>query len=340
MNPKAAERFRDRKAPSGVKDDLLDAWSFGDALRTDGRNWRPLRPEDPQTQLLRILCRDEMGLIEQRTALVHQLKQSLHEYYPAALEAFDDWTMPAAWDFVLAFPTPLQLSKAGRRRWQKFLHTHQLWRPQTAERRMEIFARADRFVSPSSAVTEAKSLLAVSVARQLRTLQGQIAEYRRRIEKLFDEHPDSDIYKSLPGAGTKLAPRLLGEIGANREVFQTAQALQCYAGTAPVTRKSGKSCFAMIRRMCNRVLRATVHLWADLSRKTCAWAEAYYQRLREAGKGHAHSLRCLGQRWLKILFRMWVNHQPYDEAVHMMSMLRHGSWVPARLPELQPTATA
>ncbi|MEE9184097.1 MAG: IS110 family transposase, partial [Acidimicrobiia bacterium] len=83
MNPKAAERFRDRKAPSGVKDDILDAWSFADALRSDGHAWRPLRPEDPQTQLLRMLCRDEIGLIEQRTAFVHQLKQALREYFPA-----------------------------------------------------------------------------------------------------------------------------------------------------------------------------------------------------------------------------------------------------------------
>lgn len=100
MNPKAAEAYRDRKAPSGVKDDLLDAWSFADALRVDGQQWRPLQPEDPQTQLLRLLCRDEISLIEQRTAFVHQLKAALHEYYPAALEAFDEWTMPAAWEFV------------------------------------------------------------------------------------------------------------------------------------------------------------------------------------------------------------------------------------------------
>lgn len=95
MNPKSATRYRDRKAPSGAKDDTLDAWSFADALRTDGHAWRPLRPEDPQTQLLRLLCRDEIALIEQRTALANQLRHALREYYPAAVEAFDDWTMAA-----------------------------------------------------------------------------------------------------------------------------------------------------------------------------------------------------------------------------------------------------
>jgi transposase len=336
MNPKSAERFRDRKAPSGVKDDTLDAWSFADALRTDGRAWRPLFPEDPQTQLLRMLCRDEMGLIEQRTVFVLQLRQSLREYYPAALEAFDDWTVPAAWEFVAQFPTPRELVEAGKRKWQKFLHVNRLYCPRTAEKRLAIFARADQFASPSASVTTAKSLLAVTLAKQLRTLEVQIKEYRKRIEQAFSDHPDGGIFRSLPGGGQKLAPRLLGEIGANRQVFESAEALQCYAGTAPVTKKSGKSCFAKIRWMCNKVLRATVHLWADESRQKCAWANAYYQQKKNEGKSHAQSLRCLGQRWLKILWRMWHDHVPYDEAMHMRSLAKSGSWVIGLMSPTQP----
>jgi len=339
MNPKAAERFRDRKAPSGVKDDLLDAWSFADALRTDGHGWRPLRPEDPQTQLLRILCRDEIGLIEQRTALVNQLRQALHEYYPAALEAFADWTIPSAWAFVAQFPTPELLARAGRRRWQTFLHTQRLYRSTTAEERLAIFARATQFASPSVAVTSAKSLLAVTLVHQLQTLQKHMDEYRRRIEQAFAEHPDSGLFGSLPGGGRKLAPRLLGEIGAHREVFESAQSLQCYAGTAPVTNQSGKRCFVHVRRACNKVLRTTVHLWVNESRRKCAWAEAYYQQKKSRGCGHAHALRCLGQRWLKILWRMWQEHVPYDEALHMRSLARSESWVLSLLPppEAAPT---
>jgi len=39
------------------------------------------------------------------------------------------------------------------------------------------------------------------------------------IEELFESHPDRDLFGSLPGAGSKLAPRLLGEIGDDRERF-------------------------------------------------------------------------------------------------------------------------
>jgi transposase len=342
LNPKVAERYRDRKSPAGVKSDERDAFSFADALRTDGHGWRPLRPQDPITAELRMLCRDEISLIEQRTALVNHLQAALHEYYPAAIEAFDDWTMPAAWEFIVRFPTPVELVAAGRKRHQSFLHSHKLYRPQTAPKRLEIFARADQFASPSIAVTNAKSLLAVTLADQLRTLETRLGEYRRRITKLFNDHPDKDCFGSLPGAGEKLAPRLLAELGADRQVFESPDALRCFAGTAPVLRESGKTRFVVLRRSCNKTLRATVHLWADQSRHSCAWAQTYYQEKKSRGVSHAAALRCLGQRWLKILWKMWQERKPYDEARHTRNQVKHGSWVmrlvgSSNLPDGAPT---
>src|SRR6202040_2855164 len=103
LNPKSAQAYRERKAPSGVKDDRLDAWSFADALRVDGQDWKALRPEEPLIKELRLLCRDEVTLIEQRTAFVNQLRHALAEYYPAALEAFEDWTSVSACMFLQRF---------------------------------------------------------------------------------------------------------------------------------------------------------------------------------------------------------------------------------------------
>lgn len=333
LNPKAAERFRDRKAPAGAKSDRFDAFCFADALRTDGHGWRPLRPQDPLTHELRLLCRDEVTLIGQRTALVNQLQAALHEYYPTAIAAFDDWTKSGAWEFVLAFPTPHHLASAGKRKWENFLHAHKLYRPETAAKRIELFNIARKHASPNTAVTAAKSLLAITCAKQLRTLETQLDEYRKRINELFAKHPDHDLFGSLPGAGEKIAPRLLGEIGADRQVFDDPEALQCYAGAAPVTRQSGRSRFVVIRRACNMHLRATLHLWADRSRVKAPWAEAYYQQKRQQGMKHAAALRCLAMRWLKILWKMWTDGRAYDGDRHLRDQIKHGSWVISLIPQ-------
>jgi transposase len=331
LQPKAAARYRERKAPSGVKDNVVDAWALADALRLDGHTWRRLKPEGPLIQELRLLCRDEVALIEQRTALVNQLQQAIYEYFPAAREAFDDWTMPATWAFVIQFPTPEQLARAGRRRWEKFLGQQGLKRPETFEKRLEIFARATEFRG-TAPVTAAKSRLAVAIARQLTTLQEQLEQYRRRIRELFEQHPDHELFGSLPGLADKLAPRMLAECGDDRERFATPDELQCVGGTAPVSFCSGQMHLVHLRRACNKHLRAAVHLWANLSRSGCAWAEAYYQRKREQKMSHACALRCLGQRWLKILWKMWQTRTTYDEALHTLNQTRHGSWVVDLLP--------
>jgi transposase len=338
LNPKSAQRYRERKVPAGAKSDRLDAWSFADALRTDGHGWRALVRDDPLTEELRLLCRDEVGLIQRRTALICQLREALHAYYPAALEAFDDWTCLGAWAFVERFATPQRLVRAGKRRWDKFLHSHRLYRPETYARRMEIFARADQFCG-GVAVTRAKSRLAVAVVRQLRVLQKQIDDYRKAIEELFARHPDHDIFGSLPGAGDKLAPRLLAELGDDRRRFRDAQALQCYAGTAPVTRQSGKNRWVKLRTACNKTLRYAVHLWADLSRHQCVWADVYYQHKKAQGMSHACALRCLGQRWLKILWKMWETRTRYDENLHLRNQLKHGSWT-LTVPQEQPVGNS
>ena len=327
LNPKSAQAYRERKAPSGVKDDQLDAWSFADALRVDGHGWKALKPEEPLIKELRLLCRDEVSLIEQRTAFIQQLRHALAEYYPAALEAFEDWTSVSAWMFLERFPTAQALAQAGKRKWQNFLHSRRLWGRDQGPRRMEIFARATEFAGTAASV-KAKSLLALSLVQMLFTLEKQLGLYCRRIEELFASHPDHDLFGSLPGAGSKIAPRLLAEIGDDRERFDgDAQALQCFGGTGPVTKRSGKYRRVQQRWACNKHLRHAMHLFAEHSLSRCVWAERYYQHHRQKDCSHADALRRVGHRWLKIIHRMWMDRTPYDAELHHRNQLQHGSWI-------------
>lgn len=326
INPKSARRYRERKRPAGSKTDRFDAWSLADALRMEGHGWRQLQPLNPLLSELRQLCRDEIALIEERTALINQLQHALSYYYPTALEAFQDWALHSAWAFVETFPTPDALLQAGRKKWGRWLHANKLFHSKLNEKRLDLFTRAGEFRA-SSATTLAKSLLAVTRVKILFLIERRLAVYRERIETLFAQHEDQAVFVSLPGAGPKLAPRLLSEFGEDRAAFQTAQSIQCYAGTAPVSFQSGQKSRVLVRRACNQHFRQAVHLWVDLSRKYCVWAQTYYRTHRAKGHGHACALRCLGQRWLKILWKMWQTRKPYDEATHQRNQTKHGSWV-------------
>lgn len=313
VQPKAAQRYRDRKAPSGAKSDRADAWSLADSLRTDGHAWRPLPPEDPLVCELRLLARDEVEFIELRTALVHRLRQALREFFPAVLQAFDDVGKSFVWKFLEQFPTPAALGATSIDEQRAFLRAHRL---RQVERRLTLFAQADQFQG-TPAVVAAKSLLAQTLVGQLLLLEQQLATYRAKIEQRFAQHPHHDLFGSLPGAGPKIAPRLLGEIGDNPERFSDAQGLECLAGVAPVSFQSGKRHVVRLRRACNKNLRAAVHHLANLSRQSCAWAQEYYQAKRQQGMQHACALRCLGRRWLKILWAMIQKRTPYNEALHL-----------------------
>ena len=191
---------------------------------------------------------------------------------------------------------------------------------------MEILARATQLAG-SASVAQAKRLLTLSLVKMLRCLSQQLAVYQQENDTLFHQHPDHHIFASLPGGGIKLAPRLLAEMGANRSVFASAQSLQCYAGTAPISFQSGQIHRVQVRHACNRHLRAAIHLWVNQTHLRCPWAKVYYRALRERGKSHATALRCLGQRWLKILFRMWQDRTAYAPDLHAANQLKHGSWL-------------
>lgn len=323
--PVQMKGFRIRKAPSGVKDDELDARCLADALRTDGYAWRRLKQDGEAIRELRALCRDEISLIDKRTALYNELTAALKEYFPAVLEAFGDVKNVAVLDFLVQFPDQPTLTKKGKRAWEKFLHTHRMGDPKHYQRRLAVFAGASSWKVPTPTV-RAKSRLAAALVAQIRLLNSQLREYREQIEKLFDNHDDAGIFDSLPGAGRKLAPRLLAFLGSDRSRFESVESLQCYAGTAPVTEASGRSRWVHVRHACDKYLRATLHLWAEQTIVGCTWARVYYDAKRQK-MSHAMALRALAQRWLKILWKMWTDRKPYDEAIHTRNQVKHGSWI-------------
>jgi transposase len=127
----------------------------------------------------------------------------------------------------------------------------------------------------------------------------------------------------MPGLGDRLAARIAGEIGEHTHQFDTPNALQCYAGSAPVTRRSGKSDFVVARRLAhNHYLGTAVHQWAFCSLTHSIWAREFYDEKITAGKSHHAALRALSNRWLEILWHCLTKGVLYDEATHQANRHR------------------
>ncbi|MEV0697987.1 transposase [Saccharopolyspora sp. NPDC050389] len=129
----------------------------------------------------------------------------------------------------------------------------------------------------------------------------------------FRQHPDYGIITSFPGLADSTGARLLAEIGDDRSRFADARALKAYAGSAPVTRASGRSISITYRRIKNDRLAAVGWLWAFIAATHCEPAKAHYRRRRDHGDRHSTALRHLFNRMLGQLYHCLQTGQTYDE---------------------------
>jgi len=168
-------------------------------------------------------------------------------------------------------------------------------------------------------------LLVHALVAQLRVTLQAIADFDQAIAPLAQGHPDFSLFDALPGAGAVFAPRLLVAFGEQRERFTSAEDLPKYAGMAPVTERSGKKSWVHWRLQCPKFLRQTFVEWAAESPRHAFWAQVYYQQQRDKGKAHQMAVHALAFKWLRILFRCWQDHTPYDESVYLQALKRRSA---------------
>jgi len=333
IHPTSAKRYRDTFAPCGAKDDPVDAHLLADFLCKHREQLRPWHPDEAPTRQLALLCEHRRQMVNERTKLVQQLTAALKAYFPQALDwAGESLATPMACDFLQRWPTLAHLQKAKPHTLRKFYYAHHCRR---LDRISEWLAQIPtaQSLTTDPAVVNAYALLAVTLARQLRSLLPSIAAYDQQIQALFATHPDAPLFLSFPGAGDCLAPRLAAAFGTDRTRFANAAAIQQLSGVAPVTRRSGKSCRVSRRLACAKFLLQTFHEFAGCSIKLCAWAQAYDESRRAAGKGHHAAVRALAFKWIRILWRCWQDRTPYDEQRYLGSLHRHGSPLTSKLPQ-------
>jgi Transposase/Transposase IS116/IS110/IS902 family len=313
VNPMSTSRYRERHSTSGAKSDPGDAWVLAELARVDGHNHRTVAGDTDLAEAVKVLARAHQSMIWTRQRQLNQLRSTLREFFPAALEAFDELGSNDALAVLMIAPTPTIARGLSRSKIASALRRGGRQR-RVDERAVEIqtVLRAPQLEAPTvianamGAAVGALVAVAVATTAQINQLETQLAEH-------FEQHPDAKIIRSLPGLGMTLGARVLGEFGDDPNRYADAKSRKNYAGTSPITRASGKHRVVLARFARNKRLADATYMWAFTALQASPGARTFYDQRRATGDTHNRALRALANRLVGILHGCLRHNTPYDE---------------------------
>ncbi len=324
VNPSTLARYREAFTPSRAKDDPTDAELALDLIIKHPERFKPLNPQSAQMRALASLVEQRRRLVNDRVRTTNRLRNTLKQYYPQPLEWFDRIDTVLFCDFITRWPTLLKVKRARRTTLTTFFHQHSMRFSQLLDNRVEAIKTATPLTLDEGIIGPHR-LQAIVWVEMLRVTLNAIKQYDKAIAELAPQHPDYALFDALPGAGPSLAPRLLVAFGEQRDRFNSASELQRYAGIAPVTERSGKKHWVHWRWQCSSFLRQTFVEWAAQTINKSYWAGAYYRQQRGKGATYQAAVRALAFKWIRILYRCWQNHTPYNESTYLNALKKRGS---------------
>lgn len=325
LHPSTVAKFREAFKSSGAKSDPLDTDQILQILTKHLDQLKPLKPDTEETRLLARLVEDRRKAVDLRTSHVQALTAALKECFPQAIELVNgNLTSRLACDFLKKWPTFEAFQQAKPSTIKRFYYGHNIRSPEVMEKVLGLATSAQPLTT-DSAIVESGSRLSQMYAQIIQTLNPVIVDYDSRIEKVFHDHPEANLFNKLPGAGPALAPRLLSFFGTDRSRYEAAGNVQSFSGIAPVTKSSGKTRVVYFRHACPKFDRQTFHEFARLSLSKCQWARNYVDYYTGKGKKFHTTIRALAFKWIRILFRCWKNRTPYDETKYMDNLKKRGS---------------
>lgn len=319
VNPKALARYREAFSVSGAKDDPSDAALLMDLLRLHQARLHAWVPDTVDTRRLQILTEYRRKLVSVRVRHTNRLTSLLKMYFPQALDWAGELGTMLSCDFLQNWPTLAAIQQVSPTQLRDFYQQHHCRRPALIDQRIAQIVTA-RSLTDDPAIVETLSMAVQAEAAQLRPLIQTIACFDTAIAKHLARHPGHTLFESFPGAGPVYAPRLLAAFGEDRSRWGNSAEFLCHSGIAPVTRKSGKSCLVHRRLACSNFLRQTFQEFAAQSIQSSSWARACYDRMRSRGFRHPAAVRSLAYKWIRIIYRCWMDSKPYDEEIYLASL--------------------
>src|SRR5439155_1724420 len=276
-------------------DDPDDAQLLLELLTLHHDKLRAWVPDDELTRTLVLLVQYRRQLIDERTSLTNRLTSLLKLYYPQALRWAGGLATQQAGEFLRHWPTLADIQRAPATTLRKFYLAHGCRKAELIEQRLQEIKLAQPLTRDLAVITASVSMVQ-AIVNQLRALITAVAQMEKQITELFGQHPDHDLFESFPGAGPVLAPRLLTAMGADRQRFSVAREVQQFSGIAPVTERSGQSCWVHWRRACPKFVRQRFHEYAARSIRWSPWAKAFYEQQRQKGNVSAIQIGGCGSR--------------------------------------------
>jgi transposase len=313
VNPLQAARYRERLSVSGAKSDAADAHMLADMVRTDSHQLRPVAGDSAEAEAIKVVTRAHKTLIWERTRHAQRLRHALRDYFPAALEAFEDLAATDTLELLAKAPDPVSAAKltigqitAALKRARRRGIAGKAAAIQAALRTEQLGQPAAVTAAYAATIKAAVAVLTV-LGEQIKALQGQVEDH-------FGRHPAAEIVLSQPGLGLVLGARVLAEFGDAEGRYTSAKARKNYAGTSPITRASGKKKVVLARYVHNDRLIDALDSQAFTALQASPGARAYYDRLRARDVCHHAALRQVANRLVGILHGCLKTSTLYDEA--------------------------
>jgi len=315
IHPNQVKAARARYTNAGAKSDRFDAFVLAELARTDSHRFRALAGDCDQTKALRALTRAHQDAVWTRVALANQLRAELERVWPGATRIFAAIDSPIALAFLARYPSPTDARGLTHRQLGALLRRQRYSGQRSPD---ELLARLRSAPAGAAGPAEhaARRTIVLGLIAALRAIVAQIHTLAHDIDTQLHAHPDGPIFLSFFRTASLTAARLLAEIGDDRARYPTNDALAAHAGASPVARESGKHKSASFRWACNHRLRQAITTLANTSRHRHPWAHAAYTAARARGHDHPRALRTLSRNWIRVLWRCWQDHTPYDPARH------------------------
>lgn len=318
LNPKQTDRFRDRHRMSSAKSDSFDAYVLADAVRTDPHLFNTLSPLDEQSLTLRVLTRTREGIVRRKVAISNEMTAALKRYFPLALDLFGAVDTPEAIGFLLQYPTYAQARTVSESRIHSILKKQGLSDKIAANHANAAYNKLRQVqATPAASVAHAYPIAVKSLLRQMLDTLRELDAIEQDIRDNYTNHPNKELLESLPGIASTLGPILAAELGSDITRFVDVRMLKAFAGSSPVTKRSGKYCEIKYRRACNWRVRQALHLASQSALTCCPWARELYDRLRSQGKSYGRALRAVANQLIEILYAVLTRRTPYSEDYHL-----------------------